>query len=65
VAKLSQGPQGLSLIIAVRAVVFACVANTMTKGIIVLIGGDAGLKRAILPGFLMMMATSIIVVFII
>ncbi|MBN2413237.1 MgtC/SapB family protein [candidate division KSB1 bacterium] len=65
VAKLSQGSQGISHIIAVRAVVFACVANTFVKGVIVLIGSDAGLKRAILPGFLLMMATSLVVAFLI
>jgi len=62
---LSQNPDNINQIVAVRAIVFACVANTFTKGIIVLFGGSAELRRAILPGFLLMMATSLIVAFLI
>lgn len=62
VAQLS-GPSGsLALATAALAVVLACVANTLVKGGIVLTGGSAGLRRAIVPGLILLLATALGVV---
>lgn len=61
VARLSTEPGGISLTVATRAIVLAAIANTVAKGGIVLGGGSAGLRRAILPGFLLMVSAAIIV----
>ena len=60
---LKTGPDSLPLDIAAQAVVLAAVANTFAKGVIVLTGGSTALRRAILPGFVLMMITGVIVVF--
>jgi uncharacterized membrane protein (DUF4010 family) len=58
-AQLS-GPSGsLTLVTAALAVVLAAVANTLVKGGIVLTGGSAGLRRAILPGLILLLVTAI------
>ena len=62
VAELSKQPDGISATIAARAIVIAAVANTLAKGLIVVVSGAAELRRVILPGFLLMMATAIVVV---
>lgn len=59
-AELSRDPAVLSYDIASRAIVFAAVANTFAKGGIVLIGGAPALRRAILPGFILMALTGIV-----
>ena len=61
--ELTRGSGGIDMIVAARAIVVAVVANTLAKGGIVLAGGTSALRRAILPGFLLMMAVGIIVVF--
>jgi uncharacterized membrane protein (DUF4010 family) len=63
-AELSRGG-GLDASIAVRAIVLATVSNTLVKGIIVLAGGAPALRKAILPGYILMMATGIIVAFLV
>jgi uncharacterized membrane protein (DUF4010 family) len=55
-AKLSRAAGGLDLSIAARAIVIAATANTVVKGGIVLISGVPQLKRAVLPGFILMLA---------
>jgi uncharacterized membrane protein (DUF4010 family) len=51
----------LSQTIAARAIVLATVTNTAVKGGIVLIGSAPQLKRAILPGLLLVLAVAVIV----
>ncbi|MEJ2709860.1 MAG: MgtC/SapB family protein [Anaerolineales bacterium] len=63
VAELSLSPGEVAERVAVQAIILAAVANTFAKGVIVLIGGSPELRRAILPGYLLMMATGIVVVF--
>lgn len=63
IAELTQSPSGLDLTIAARAIVFAAVSNTFAKGGIVLLSGARPLRRAILPGYLLMMATGLITAF--
>lgn len=62
-AQLSREVGGLDLQVAARAIVLATVANTVVKGVIVLIGGARSLRLAILPGYLMMTVTGIIFAF--
>jgi len=58
-AKLSRGVGGIDHTIAARAIVLAAVANTLVKGCIVLFSGAPKLKRAILPGFILITAVAI------
>ena len=58
-AELSTGSGGIPLVTAGRAIVIGVMANTVAKGAIVMSSGDSALKRAILPGFLLMLATGI------
>jgi uncharacterized membrane protein (DUF4010 family) len=58
-AKLSRGTGGLDPAIAARAIVIAATANTIVKGGIVLASGPPQLKRAVLPGFILMLAVGI------
>jgi uncharacterized membrane protein (DUF4010 family) len=58
-AELSTGSGGIPLVTAGRAIVIGVMANTVAKGAIVMSIGDSALKRAILPGFLLMLATGI------
>jgi uncharacterized membrane protein (DUF4010 family) len=52
-AELSQGPTGLELDVAARGVVIAALANTVAKGAIVVAAGTPALRRALLPGFVL------------
>jgi len=61
-ARLSTEPQGIDLSTATQAIVLAAAANTLTKGMIVMVGGSSALRRAILPGFLLMMGAAIAVI---
>lgn len=65
VAQLSLEANGPTQEVAVRAIILAAVANTFAKGAIVLAGGSAELRRTILPGYLLMMATGVVVAFMI
>ena len=47
----------LELPTAARAIVLATMSNTVVKGGIVLSSGSAALRRALLPGFLLILAT--------
>ena len=59
VAQLSQTNGGIDISIASRAVILATMANTITKGAIVLISGSQGLRRAILPAFILILAAGL------
>lgn len=50
---------GLSLSLASRAVVNAVMANTLVKGGMVLLTGAPSLRRAVLPGLLLILATGL------
>jgi len=64
VAELTS-PGGLELSTAARAIVLAAMANTVTKGGIVLMSGSRYLRRALLPGFALMLVVGVSVVFLI
>ena len=46
--------------VAARAVVLAAMSNTLSKGAMVMLSGSPGLRRAILPGWLLVMLTGIV-----
>ncbi len=50
---------------AARAIVLATMSNTVVKGGIVLSGGSAALRRAVLPGFLLILATGTALAFVV
>jgi uncharacterized membrane protein (DUF4010 family) len=56
---------GIDPATAARAIVLAAVANTLVKGCIVLFTGTKDLKKAILPGFILMMAVGIALSFLV
>jgi uncharacterized membrane protein (DUF4010 family) len=62
-AELSQASGAVDLVTAERAIVVAAMSNTAVKGFIVLTGGSAGLRRVLLPGFLLMLAAGLGVAF--
>jgi uncharacterized membrane protein (DUF4010 family) len=53
----------VSMIVAAQSIVIATIANTLAKGAIVIVGGAYLLKRALLPGLLLVLATAIVVTF--
>jgi len=55
---------GLDIAIASRAIVVAAMSNTIVKGGIALMGGSKALRRALLPGILLMSVVGIGVAFI-
>ncbi|HEX6383663.1 MAG TPA: MgtC/SapB family protein [Anaerolineae bacterium] len=55
----------LELPVAARAIVLAAMSNTVVKGGIVLSSGSSGLRRAILPGFLLILATGTVLAFLV
>jgi uncharacterized membrane protein (DUF4010 family) len=57
-AELS-GNGELSVNIAARAIVIAIMANTLVKGGIVLTSGSISIRRALLPGFLLILVAGI------
>lgn len=50
---------------AARAIVLATMSNTVVKGSIVVASGSSALRRALLPGFLLILATGIVLAFVI
>ena len=56
---------GLDLGTASRAIVVAAMSNTLVKGGIAILGGSSALRKAILPGILLILATGIGVAFLI
>ncbi len=64
-AQLSLKNNGIEPLIAARAIVIATIANTFAKGLIIIIIGAASLRKYIIPGYLLMLATgSILMIFI-
>lgn len=47
--------------VAAQSIIIATIANTFAKGAVVLIGGASLLKRALLPGMLIVIGTTIVV----
>jgi len=64
-AQLSRDPAVLEQSLAARAIVVAAVANTFAKGMIVIAMGSPVLRRTILPGFLLVIATALLLGFLI
>lgn len=63
-AELSSRAGGLDQRVAARAVMLAALANTVAKGVLVLFTGSPALKRALLPGLLLMLgAGGIVIIF--
>jgi len=65
IAELSSQPDGPAMTTAARAVIMAALANTFAKGGIVVATGSAALRRAIIPGMLLMLAAGVGVILII
>ena len=63
VAELSR-TGAIDLDVASQALLFAIVANLLSKGGIVMIGGDRELRRVTLPGLGLMLVTAIVLVFV-
>jgi len=53
-AKLASGSDGISVVVASKAVVIAALANTCLKGGIIFFWGAPALKRDVFPGFVLM-----------
>jgi uncharacterized membrane protein (DUF4010 family) len=64
-AELGGKTGGVDLSIAARAIVLAAMSNTFVKGGVVLTSGSASLRRALLPGFALMLATGVSVAFLV
>jgi uncharacterized membrane protein (DUF4010 family) len=64
-AKLSRGMGGLDHTIASRAIVLAAMSNTLVKGCIVIFTGAPPLKKAILPGFILIMVVGVALTFLV
>lgn len=58
-AQLSRGTDGLATSTASQAIVLATMSNTVVKGGIVLASGSRPLRKALLPGFVLMLATGL------
>ncbi len=58
-AELSQPGGDLGLDVAARGVTLAAMSNTVVKGGLILTSGGAALKRAMLPGFVMILAAAL------
>jgi uncharacterized membrane protein (DUF4010 family) len=64
VAELTNN-EALSLVTGARAIVLAAMSNTVVKGTIAMLGGSRELRRALLPGLLLMLGTGVGVAFLI
>jgi uncharacterized membrane protein (DUF4010 family) len=64
VAELSRAG-GLELGVGARAIVLAAMSNTVVKGGIVLSSGSGALRRALLPGFVLMLVAGVGVAFLV
>lgn len=65
VADLAKQPGGPDITTAARAVVMAALANTFAKGGLVYFTGSINLRRAMLPGFLLMTVVGVAAIFIV
>jgi uncharacterized membrane protein (DUF4010 family) len=59
-SQLSQAGN-LEITVAAQSIILAATANTVVKGVMVLVGGAPMLKRTILPGLVLVVATAVIV----
>jgi uncharacterized membrane protein (DUF4010 family) len=50
----------LTMETAARAITFAVMSNTVVKGSIVLTSGSPSLRRAFMPGFLLILVTGVV-----
>ncbi len=64
-AELSRATGGVDLSTAARAIVLAAMSNTFVKGGIVLTSGAPALRRALLPGFILILVTAVGVAFLV
>jgi uncharacterized membrane protein (DUF4010 family) len=55
----------ISMTVAAQSIVIATIANTIAKGAFVVIGGAYLLKRALLPGMLLVLVTAVIVTYLV
>ncbi|HPG40480.1 MAG TPA: MgtC/SapB family protein [bacterium] len=63
VARLENNIAAITPLTAVKAIVYATVSNTFIKGMIAIFGGSVQLRKALLPGFVLMMVTLVVVTF--
>jgi uncharacterized membrane protein (DUF4010 family) len=54
-AKLSKSAAGIDMSIAAKAIILSTVANTVLKGSFVIFGGSKAIRKAILPGFILLL----------
>lgn len=65
-AELSRGgEEAIDMQTATRAILMAAAANTVVKGGIVLASGSSSLRRAVFPGLLVILGTTILVIFLV
>ena len=64
-AELSGAPNGLDVTIASRAVVLAALSNTAVKGGIAFFSGSRALRKALMPGFVLIFLVGILVAFLV
>ena len=64
-AELSRATGGVDLSTAARSIVLAAMSNTAVKGGIVLTSGAPALRRALLPGFILILITAIGIAFLV
>jgi uncharacterized membrane protein (DUF4010 family) len=60
VVDLSQRGNGLALDVAARAIVVAAMTNTLVKGLFAVASGSSGLRRALLPGMVLLLGTGVL-----
>jgi uncharacterized membrane protein (DUF4010 family) len=65
VARLSQEGGSLEISTASRAVILAAMSNTIAKGVLVIVSGSRGLRRAIVPAVILILITGFSVGFLI
>jgi uncharacterized membrane protein (DUF4010 family) len=61
-AQLSTGPDAVAGRTASRALILAALSNTVVKAGIVLVTGSPNLRKALLPGIALMLATGVVAV---
>jgi uncharacterized membrane protein (DUF4010 family) len=62
VAELTRNPDQLTLSTGTRAIVLAVLSNTIVKSAIVAATGSRGLRNAVLPGLLLILATALLLI---
>lgn len=60
VAQLASGADALASVVAVQAIVLAGLANTLSKGILVVAAGSPGMRKAMAPGIAFMLAGGVL-----